>query len=104
MVSVGARQPGALAWPQGGQVVPSQVIMGLPQQGGVMRPMGGQQGLMAGGMDEGMMQMGGYGAMPQPMYAAYQPAEYSMPGGVGGGKGRCCGWGGGSSPTGLWRL
>lgn len=49
----------------------------------MMRPMGAQQPMLAGamgGMDEAMMQMGGYG-VPAPMYAAYQPAEYSMPGG-----------------------
>ncbi|KAI8470103.1 MAG: hypothetical protein J3K34DRAFT_521666 [Monoraphidium minutum] len=86
VVAVG-RQQGAMAWPPAGQV-PSQVILGLPQPNGMMRPMGAQQAMLAGGMgamggmggmDDGMMQMGGYG-VAAPMYAAYQPAEYGMPG------------------------
>ncbi|GBF95733.1 hypothetical protein Rsub_08715 [Raphidocelis subcapitata] len=87
VVAVG-RQLGAMAWPPGGQVVPSQVIMGMPQSGGGMRQLAGQGAVLAGGMggmDEAtMMAMGGYmGAMPAPMYAAYPgPADYGMGVGV----------------------
>jgi hypothetical protein len=60
----------------------------------MMRPMGAQQAMLAGGMggmdEAAMMGMGGYG-VPAPMYAAYQPAEYSMQGmqGETGPMGRC---------------
>jgi hypothetical protein len=83
VVAVG-RQPGAMAWPPAGQMVPSQVILGLPQSGGMMRPLAGQGAVLAGGMDEATMMMGGYmGAVP-PMYAAYPgPADYGMGGGRG---------------------